>query len=321
MSPGVVAETDLAGTLKSEYVFFDGERVARRDGATGSDGVFYYFSDHLKTASVVTDAAGNIKTESDYYPWGGELQFVANDSNHCKFTGKERGSETGLDYFGARYYSNGLGRWVSADWSATPVPVPYANFGDPQSLNLYRYPSNPETFTDPDGHCDWCQRLKNAISGDGWNTDAELTEKHRQQMIKDIKNDAVREQIKKMKPEEVNNLWDCAHNPECAAKTLAAQAAAMKPVNLPAYKDVKIDMDHIKSGHTEGGNRVSPRKDLFPKSMSDKAIESAIREAYKNGSKLATQGERVLVEGKSGSLTIQMWVNKATQTIETAWPK
>jgi hypothetical protein len=36
MSPGVVAETDLAGTLKSEYVFFDGERVARRDGATGT---------------------------------------------------------------------------------------------------------------------------------------------------------------------------------------------------------------------------------------------------------------------------------------------
>jgi hypothetical protein len=31
MTPGVVAESDLAGTLKSEYVFFDGKRVARRD--------------------------------------------------------------------------------------------------------------------------------------------------------------------------------------------------------------------------------------------------------------------------------------------------
>jgi hypothetical protein len=48
MTPGVVAETDLAGTLKSEYVFFDGERVARRDGPTGAGGVFYYFSDNLK---------------------------------------------------------------------------------------------------------------------------------------------------------------------------------------------------------------------------------------------------------------------------------
>jgi YD repeat-containing protein len=108
MTPGVVAETDLAGTTKSEYIFFDGERVARRDGATGTGGVFYYFSDHLKTASVITDSAGVIKSESDYYPWGGELQLVNNDTNDYKFTGKKRDTETGLDYFGARYYSNGI---------------------------------------------------------------------------------------------------------------------------------------------------------------------------------------------------------------------
>jgi RHS repeat-associated protein len=153
MAPGVVAETDLAGTTNSEYVFFGGERVARRDGATGTGGVFYYFSDHLKTASVITDSAGVIKAESDYYPWGGELQFVNNDSNHYKFTGKERDGESGLDYFGARYYSNALGKFISADWSDRPAPIPYANLDNPQSLNLYRYPSNPESYPDPDGHC------------------------------------------------------------------------------------------------------------------------------------------------------------------------
>src|SRR5262249_9674012 len=153
MSSGIVAESDLNGILTSEYVFFDGKRVARRDGVNGAGGVFYYFSDHLKTASVITDAAGNIKSESDYYPWGGELQFTNNDSNHYKFTGKERDSETGLDYFGARYYSNGLGRWVSADWSRSPIPVPYADFGDPQSLNLYTYVRNiPTAGYDVDGH-------------------------------------------------------------------------------------------------------------------------------------------------------------------------
>ena len=52
MTPGIVAESDLAGNLKSEYVFFTGERVARKDFSGGTTSVFYYFSDHLKTASV-----------------------------------------------------------------------------------------------------------------------------------------------------------------------------------------------------------------------------------------------------------------------------
>jgi RHS repeat-associated protein len=171
MMPGVVAETDLAGTTKSEYIFFDGGRVARRDGPTGADGVFYYFSDHLKTASVITDATGTIKAESDYYPWGGELQFVANDSNHYKFTGKERDGESGLDNMGARYYSSGLGRFVTPDWAAKPAAVPYAVLGDPQSLNLYTYVRNiPTTTFDPDGHlADYYDDKGKRIGTDGNN--------------------------------------------------------------------------------------------------------------------------------------------------------
>ncbi|HWZ44032.1 MAG TPA: RHS repeat-associated core domain-containing protein, partial [Candidatus Saccharimonadales bacterium] len=156
MTPGIVAESDLAGTLKSEYVFFGGERVARRDLAAPA-GVVYYFSDHLKTASVITDAAGRILNESDYYPWGGELQYANADSNHYKFTGKERDSETGLDYFGARYYSNVLGRFITPDWSAVPVAVPYADLTDPQSLNQYSYVRNiPTVNADADGHDGCC---------------------------------------------------------------------------------------------------------------------------------------------------------------------
>src|ERR1044071_1385886 len=152
MTPGVVAETDLAGTLKSEYVFFDGERVARRDGATGTGGVFYYFSDHLKTASVITDSAGVIKAESDYYPWGSELQFVNNDSNDYKFTGKKRDSETGLDNFGARYYSNAFWPIHDARLGSQSNRCPYAEFADPQSLNVYTYVRNiPTTKVDADG--------------------------------------------------------------------------------------------------------------------------------------------------------------------------
>ena len=71
-----------------------------------------------------------------------------------KFTGKERDSESGLDMFGARYYGSSLGRFMTPDWTAKPVTVPYAHFGNPQSLNLYSYvQNNPTTVGDPDGHC------------------------------------------------------------------------------------------------------------------------------------------------------------------------
>jgi len=70
-----------------------------------------------------------------------------------KFTGKERDAESGLDYFGARYFSGAQGRFVSPDWSAKPQPVPYANLRDPQTLNLYAYVrNNPLQNHDPDGH-------------------------------------------------------------------------------------------------------------------------------------------------------------------------
>jgi RHS repeat-associated protein len=198
MSPGIVAESDLNGNLQSEYVFFDGERVARKDFPGSA--VSYYFSDHLKTTDIVTDAQGNIKNESDFYPWGGELQFLANDSNHYKFTGKERDSETGLDYFGARYYSNGLGRFISADWSATPIPVPYADFSDPQSLNLYGYVRGlPTTKADIDGHGFW-RKLWNSQAFDGcWCEDADL-KKH--QAAEATKRQEAKEHWEKQHPGE-----------------------------------------------------------------------------------------------------------------------
>ena len=59
-----------------------------------------------------------------------------------KFTGKERDSESGLDEFGARYYTSSLGRFMIPDWAAKATAVPYAEFGDPQTLNLYAYVRN-----------------------------------------------------------------------------------------------------------------------------------------------------------------------------------
>jgi RHS repeat-associated protein len=64
-----------------------------------------------------------------------------------------RDPETGLDYFGARYYSSGTARWMLPDWSAVPEALPYADMGNPQSLNLYTYVgNNPINGVDADGH-------------------------------------------------------------------------------------------------------------------------------------------------------------------------
>ncbi len=66
---------------------------------------------------------------------------------HSKFTGKERDSESGLDYFGARYYGSALGRFTSAD-----EPLIDQEAGDPQSWNLYGYVrNNPLKNVDPFG--------------------------------------------------------------------------------------------------------------------------------------------------------------------------
>jgi RHS repeat-associated protein len=88
-----------------------------------------------------------------------------------RYTAKERDAESGNDYFGARYYSSAMGRFMSPDWSAKAEPVPYAKLDNPQSLNLYAYVgNNPLSRVDADGHCDSsssatantkCQDVKN----------------------------------------------------------------------------------------------------------------------------------------------------------------
>jgi RHS repeat-associated protein len=77
-------------------------------------------------------------------------------------TGKERDTESGNDYFGARYYASSMGRFMSPDWSAKVEPVPYARMDNPQTLNLYTYlRNNPLAGVDADGHCsgDGCDKV------------------------------------------------------------------------------------------------------------------------------------------------------------------
>lgn len=151
MGGNTLAEGDGTGNLTAEYIYFGGKRIARIDLPANT--VHYYLSDHLGSTSIVASAVGAVEEESDYYPFGTEVIVTGPGVNELKFTGKRRDTESQLDYFGARYYSNGFGRFITPDWAAKIMSVPYAKFSNPQSLNLYNYVwNNPLSRSDPDGH-------------------------------------------------------------------------------------------------------------------------------------------------------------------------
>jgi RHS repeat-associated protein len=102
----------------------------------------------------------SVISRHDYMPFGEELGAGiggrttamgfpgTSDGLRQKFTSKERDVETGLDYFGARYFASTQGRFTSAD----PLYIEMGRLGDPQQFNLYAYTrNNPLRFTDPLG--------------------------------------------------------------------------------------------------------------------------------------------------------------------------
>ncbi|WP_263357652.1 Ig-like domain repeat protein, partial [Acidicapsa ligni] len=157
IGPGGEQLTELDTTSGSmawahTNVFAAGQLIATYD----PDGLHFHLSDPLGTRRVQTDYAGVLEQTCSSLPFGDGLSCTgsiqAPTEHH--FTGKERDTESGLDYFGARYYASSMGRFMSPDWSAQEEPVPYATMDDPQSLNLYNYTrNNPLSGTDPDGHC------------------------------------------------------------------------------------------------------------------------------------------------------------------------
>ncbi len=155
----ILAETNASGSTLNEYIFFGGKRVAMLPSGSAAQ---FYAEDALGSSRTVTTNTGVVCYDADFAPYGAENAITNScTQNVYKFEGKERDAETstlpgdanGNDYFGARYYSNRYGRWLSADWSNVPAPVPYANLTNPQTLDLYSMVSDdPESFADLDGH-------------------------------------------------------------------------------------------------------------------------------------------------------------------------
>jgi RHS repeat-associated protein len=138
-------------------------------GGSTSANIHWLVTDQLGTPRMTFDESGSLTvvdqngnyvsgmTRHDYLPFGEELSAnqglrtpglgYSGDAIRQKFTLKERDNETGLDYFGARYYGSTMGRFTSAD--------PLLSSGreeEPQSWNRYSYVlNNPLRLIDPSG--------------------------------------------------------------------------------------------------------------------------------------------------------------------------
>ena len=154
------------------HYFHGSRRIATenrsRAGLPGDEGVTqswqYYFPDFVGSNSVVV--RGTDVNKSFFTPFG-EFTQVGEGLTDYLFTGQENDPESGLMYYGARYYDPWVGRFCSQD-PALVGPAGGASFagiaGDPRNFNAYTYALNaPTRYTDPSG-----RTAKSARWGPGW---------------------------------------------------------------------------------------------------------------------------------------------------------
>lgn len=135
-------------TSLTASVFLSSNPQAAYAGTPVYDPVFYYYHpDHLGSSQLMTDRDGDVVQQYGYTPFGKEnyknntLAF----SVSSRYTGQTLDEDTGLYYYGARYYDPELARFIQAD---STIPDPEFS----QTYNRYAYVyNNPLKFTDPTG--------------------------------------------------------------------------------------------------------------------------------------------------------------------------
>jgi RHS repeat-associated protein len=110
--------------------------------------LYFYHPDHLGSTSIITDKAGVATQFVCYMPFGEAFvdEHVSRKEMPYKFNGKEQDEETGLYYYGARYYDAGIGVWYGVDVLGEKHP----------NIGGYVYCSNnPIIRVDPTGMTDY----------------------------------------------------------------------------------------------------------------------------------------------------------------------
>jgi RHS repeat-associated protein len=105
---------------------------------------YFFHPDHLGSASYITDRKGELREHLEYMPFGETFveEHTSIGGQDYRFTGKELDAETGLYYFGARYYDPITSVWQSVD----PMAEKYAGWSPYNYVML-----NPVKLVDPDG--------------------------------------------------------------------------------------------------------------------------------------------------------------------------
>jgi len=143
----LLAEYDGTGACVKDYIYMGNRLIAEYQPATAK--YYYYTSDQINSTRIITDSTGAVVYSAVSDPYGGmQKQWINTYQPSLKFSGKERESQSELDYFGARYYDHLNYRFLSVD----PVINKDEALANPQLWNLYSYCRNsPVTFFDPDG--------------------------------------------------------------------------------------------------------------------------------------------------------------------------
>ena len=123
-------------TVKAGYGFIDNGIIEKN--------LYFYHPDHLGSSSYITDREGRITQHTEYIAFG-EVLFKEHGTSRSMpylFNGKELDTETGLYYYGARYYDPRVSLWLNVDPLAEKYP----------HVSPYTYTlNNPIKFIDPDG--------------------------------------------------------------------------------------------------------------------------------------------------------------------------
>ncbi|MDO8669011.1 MAG: RHS repeat-associated core domain-containing protein [Candidatus Buchananbacteria bacterium] len=150
-----VNQTKTVTTNKNTKQIYLGDLLlATVETENGKDSIYYVHTDHLTGSNVITDSGGKLAQALDYYPFGGVRidEKTGVFSEQKKFTGKELDKDTGLYYYGARYYDGRVGRFTGVDPAYWDSRYLSKLLVDPQSWNSYAYArNNPLRLIDPDG--------------------------------------------------------------------------------------------------------------------------------------------------------------------------